>query len=107
MPDYKYAKYRTIVLESQTKPLNGENERSSHNYDFYTLKKGRLLWILPPGVTIDMKNDVNNWPDSTVFSGIENGRETSYPDKQNLYVANPRGTQGLPGPFEIVVRVID
>lgn len=107
MPSFDEAKYRTIILESETGPLKGQNNRSSYNYDFSKLKKGKLLWILPPEVTIDIKNDHRAATDNTVFTGITNGVVKNFPEDRWLYVANPKGTSGLPSPFEIVVRVID
>lgn len=92
-------------MESEPKPQSGQSHRSSGNYDFFTLKKGKkLLWILPPGVSINIKNDRSVISDNTVFSGIKNGDVKDIPSEQNLYIADPKGATI---PFEVIVRVLD
>lgn len=93
MPNHDDNWYDGVVMESEAKPLSGENHRSSFNYDFSVVKNGALLWKLPVGVTIRIKSDVSMGTDKILIDKIKNGDISDFPENTRLYIADPSGAK--------------
>lgn len=114
MPAYQFDKFLAVKMKSQSKPLSGQSNRSSDNYDLRELKKGsKLFWRCPNNMAFNVMEDRSLATDPTVFSFVTNGATTDFPSESaasGLYIAKPMIRSGFPVTedftFEIVVTVV-
>lgn len=108
MPSYKFAGLRAVTIASDAKIREGQEHRSSDNYDVRDLERsGRVQWTCPPGVVFDVKEDKTAATDPVTFRDVSNGSITDSPNDSaswGLYIADPKHTEGNPGGFEITLH---
>jgi hypothetical protein len=79
-------------VQSEAQPQNGQKARSSGNFSTQGCST-TLSWLLPTGISVDIKQDVSGGKDPTHFRRVQSGTRTRNPNKRSLYIANPRGAR--------------
>jgi hypothetical protein len=78
-------------VQSEAQPQNGQKARSSGNFSTQGCST-TLSWVVPTGISVDIKQDVSGGKDPTHFR-VQSGTRTRNPNKRSLYIANPRGAR--------------
>lgn len=112
MPNYDFENFLSVTITSNSKPLSGQEHRSSDNYDFRNLLKNdysKLKWICPDGISFDVMEDKSAAKDPVTFSNVKNGTITNFPsDSQanGLYIANPKfNSNDIPSLYSFEISI--
>ena len=96
MPNYQFAGFLSVVIKSQAEPLSGQKNRSSDNYDFRYMEKGKkLIWNCPENISFNVMEDKVG-TDPVTFSNVKNNVITDFPSdsaSNGLYIANPKNAE--------------
>lgn len=88
---------------SNSKPLEGENERSSYNFSLNELEEcEKIIWKCQEKVSFKLKRDKTG-SDPVLIEKIENGTVTEYIDYSDVYIASPETTDTINTSFEIEI----
>lgn len=84
-------------------PYSDQENRSSSNFhlsDNYS----RYQVKCPAGITFKINEDVDNWFDNELYTGVKNGTIIRNPKAAHLYIANPSGAKA---PFLITFTPVE
>ena len=90
---FKYGQIKQVTISSEANKLSKQKHRSSLNYDLSGIAGTNILWICPPGLIFDVKQDRTAAKDPVLFSEVTNGQITRGLSKDaaaNLYIADPK-----------------
>lgn len=80
----------SCYVTSASSPLDGQNHRSSANFELG--RSAKYTVVCDEGVTFTIKQDVSG-TDQDVFTGVKNGDALVNPYKDKLYIADPKNAK--------------
>lgn len=91
MGENNNGKFKAMTVTSYKKTLPKQEHRSSGDFDLSELGKNYLLWKCPEGISFSLKQNKRMWTDPVLCQKITNGTITKCIDKDNVYIADPKG----------------
>ncbi len=116
MPSFEFRNVSSVTIKSFSKVMNGQDHRSSYNYDLTGVcGKGNnriqaIKWECPKDITFDIMEDRRAAPDPYTYKAIKDGDITKFVSDEDalngFYVANPKVNKFSESEFSIKLTFI-